>query len=59
MTTLPVTEAVQNIRGGLKSLRAAIAKTAIEVTDWPEGVPADLAAELDLLPNLVLVRKSC
>ncbi|MCJ8509865.1 NAD-glutamate dehydrogenase [Rhizobium lemnae] len=55
VTTLPVAEAVQNIRSGLKSLRSAISKTAIAATDWPEGVPADLAAELDLLPNLVLV----
>lgn len=55
MTGLPVEEAVQNIRGGLKSLRSAIAKTAIETTEWPEGVPSELAAELDLLPNLVLV----
>lgn len=55
MTTGLVQEAVARIRSGIRSLRAAIAKTAVSEEDLPDGVSAELAGELDILPNLVLV----
>jgi glutamate dehydrogenase len=55
MTTGLVQDAVARIRSGIRSLRAAIAKTAVSEEDLPDGVSAELAGELDILPNLVLV----
>ncbi|MGN7295300.1 NAD-glutamate dehydrogenase [Rhizobium sp. SAFR-030] len=55
MTAVPVADAVSRIRASIKSLRGAITPRTIAEDDLPDGVPASLAAELEILPNLVLV----
>jgi glutamate dehydrogenase len=52
----PVEDAIKRIRAGIDGLRSTIRSTAAGEGAAPiEGVPAELAGELDLLPNLVLV----
>ena len=55
MTSVPVQQAVSRIRASIKNLRGAIRKEPISDDDTPDGIPAELSAELEILPNLVLV----